>query len=104
MAEIRTGIAGFAVSHKKAILTWAVIVVCGLMIFKGMMQIPQIRENKLQISSVREQIEYEKTRQRETDALMTRVGSDEYIDKVATEKLGLVKSNARIFIDVSQEQ
>ena len=97
-------IADFAVSHKKSILTWSVVIVCGLMIFKGVMQIPQIRANRLQIASVQEQIEYEKTRQRETDALMTRVDSDEYIEKVASEKLGLVKSNSKIFIDVSQEK
>ena len=100
----RNSIAEFAVSHKKSILTWAVILVCGFMVFKGMMQIPQIRENRLEISSVQGQIEYEKTRQRETDALMTQVDSDEYIEKVASEKLGLVKSNSKIFIDVSQEK
>ena len=97
-------IANFVVSHKKSILTWSVVFICGFMVFKGMMQIPQIRANRLQISSVRDQIEYEKTRQRETDALMTQVDSDEYIERVASEKLGLVKSNSKIFIDVSQEQ
>ena len=102
MAKLRNVIADFAESHKRAILTWAVVLVCGFMIFKGMMQIPQIKANRLEISSTQESIEYEKTRQRETDALMTQVGSDEYIEKVASEKLGLVKSNSKIFIDVSQ--
>ena len=104
MAELRNTIADFTVSHKKSIITWAVVLVCGFMVFKGMMQIPQIQENRLLISSVQDQIEYEKTRQRETDALMTQVDSDAYIEKVASEKLGLVKSNSRIFIDVSQGQ
>ena len=104
MAKLRNAAADFAAAHKRAILLWAVILVCGFMIFKGMMQIPQIRANRLEISSMRERIEYEKTRQRETDALMTQVGSDDYIEKVASEKLGLVKSNSKIFIDVSQEQ
>ncbi len=104
MAEWGNAAARFAAEHKKAIIAWSVIIVCALMIFKGMMQIPQIKENRLEIASVNEQIEYEKTRQRETDALMTQVGSDEYIARVAEEKLGLVKSNSKIFIDVSQEQ
>ena len=104
MAERRNDIADFAAAHKKSILKWAVVIVCGCMIFRGMMQIPQIRENRLQIASVQEQIEYEKNRQRETDSLMTRVDSDEYIEKVASEKLGLVKSNSKIFVDVSQGQ
>ena len=104
MADFKKKAADFAAAHKSAILTWAVIGVCALMIFKGIMQIPQIRANRLEIASINEQIKYEETRQRETAALMTRVGSDEYIEKVAEEKLGLVKSNAKIFIDVSQEQ
>ncbi len=104
MAGWKEKIVHFAVTHKKSIFTWVVIAACALMIFKGVMQIPQIKENKLNIVSVRESIEYEKTRQRETDALMTRIGSDEYIEKVAEEKLGLIKSNSKIFIDVSQER
>ena len=104
MNDLKNIAVSFAVSHKRSILVWLVILSCGFMIFKGVMQIPQIKANKTEIASVREQIEYEKTRQRETDALMTRVGSDEYIEKVAEEKLGLVKSNSKIFIDVSQEQ
>ena len=29
---------------------------------------------------------------------------DEYIEKMASEKLGLIKSNAKVFVDVSGEQ
>ena len=94
----------FAAKHKNGILVWAVILISGFMIFKGMMQIPQINANKQEIASLESQIEYEKTRQKETDSLMTQIDSDEYIEKVANEKLGLVKSNSKIFIDVSQEQ
>lgn len=93
----------YITTHKNSIVTWALVLVCGFMIFKGLMQMPQISKTKAEIASVKSQIEYEKTRQRETDELSEKVGSDEYIEKVASEKLGLVKSNAKIFVDVSQE-
>ncbi len=104
MGGLKDKITGYIYSHKRALLFWAVVLVSGFMVFKGFMQLPQINENRAEIARLKDQIEYEKTRQKETDELMTQVDSDEYIEKVAREKLGLVKSNSKIFIDVSQEQ
>lgn len=104
MTNLKNKLFSFGAAHKKGIFVWAVILASGFMIFKGVMQIPQINANKTEIASLKEQIEYEKTRQKETESLMTQVDSDEYIERVASEKLGLVKSNSKIFIDVSQEQ
>ena len=67
------------------------------------MQMPQIYANKQRIASLNEQIEYEKTRQLEIDELSGKVNTDEYIEKVAREKLGLVKENEIIFYDVASE-
>ena len=39
----------------------------------------------------------------ELDELKTKVDSDEYIEKVAREKLGLIKENEIMFIDVAGE-
>ena len=74
------------------------------MLFKGVMQIPQIVSGKAEIARLQTQIEYEKERQQEISELKDKVNTDEYIEKIATEKLGLVKSNAKIFVDVSGEQ
>lgn len=74
------------------------------LIFKGVMQVPQIVENKERAKTLTEQIEYEKERQREIDELKAKVNTDEYIEKAATEKLGLVKKNAKIFVDISSEE
>lgn len=104
MIGLRDTFFEFTNTHKKAIVLWTVILASGFMVFRGMMQMPQINENRARIAELKEQIEYEKTRQKETDELMTQVDSDEYIEKVASEELGLVKSNSKIFIDVSQEQ
>ena len=32
------------------------------------------------------------------------VGTDEYIEKIARDKLGMIKANEKIFIDVSKSQ
>ena len=34
---------------------------------------------------------------------LKQVGSDEYLERVAREKLGLVKANERVFIDITQQ-
>ena len=68
------------------------------------MQIPQILENKELAAKLTDQIAYEKERQEEIDEMKTKVDTDEYIEKVATEKLGLVKKNAKIFVDTSSEE
>ncbi len=104
MAELRDKIIRYALEHKKSILVWAVALISGFMVFKGFMQVPQIRANRAEIERLEEKIKYEKVRQQETDELMTQVDSDDYIEKVASEKLGLIKSNTKVFVDVSQEK
>lgn len=90
--------------HKRAIKIWVFVFLAASMLFKGIMQQPQINENRATIARLEEQIEYEETRQAEIENLKDKVNSDEYIEKMASEKLGLVKSTAKIFIDVSQNQ
>ena len=100
MNEIKEKVISCYRKNKHAIMFWAVVAVAGMMLFRGVMQLPQIHKNKQDIASLQEQIEYEGTRQKEIDE----VDTDEYIEKIASEKLGLVKSNAKIFIDVSEGQ
>ena len=73
------------------------------MIFKGLMQIPQINASKAEVAKLTNQIEYEQERQKEIEELKGKVNTDEYIEKMASEKLGLIKSNAKVFVDVSGE-
>lgn len=81
-----------------------IIVLSGGMLFKGLMQIPQINASKAEIAKLTSQIEYEQERQEEITKLKSKVNTDEYIEKMASEKLGLVKNNSKIFVDVSSEQ
>lgn len=104
MNELREAAVEFITVHRRAIKIWFFIFLVGAMFFKGMMQQPQIKQNREQIAQLEDRIEYEKERQVEIENLKDKVNSDEYIEKMASEKLGLVKSDAKIFIDISQEQ
>lgn len=104
MNEIKEPVVEFFLKHKRAIKIWILVILVGGMLFKGIMQQPQINKNREQIARLEEQIAYEQERQVEIENLKDKVNSDEYIEKMASEKLGLVKSTAKIFVDVSQEQ
>ena len=60
--------------------------------------------NASRLSSLDSQIEEEKQRTDDITALKEYMQTDEYIEKMASEKLGLIKSNAKVFVDVSGEQ
>ena len=71
------------------------------MIIRGIMQQPQILENKEEIARLSEEIDYEKARQEEVENVRESVDTDEYIERIAREKLGMIKANEKIFVDVS---
>lgn len=96
-------IPSFFLKHKRRIMLWGFILIVFSMVFKGAMQIPQIKANQLKAEKLQKQIKYEEARQLEIDELSERVDTDEYIEKVAREKLGLVKNNSKIFVDTSAE-
>ena len=73
----------------------------GFMIIKGILEQPKIAENQEQIAKLQEQIEYEKKKLQEVDELKGQVDSDEYIEKIAREKLGLIKQDEIVFIDIA---
>ncbi len=103
MNEYKNKIVDFIREHKKAIKIAIFVFLVGGMAFKGLMQIPQINAGKEEIAQLTDQIEYEKERQEEVKELKDKVNTDEYVEKMASERLGLVKNNAKIFVDVSGE-
>lgn len=103
MSEYKDKMSDFVSEHRKGIKISLFLFVIFAMLFKGVMQIPQIVAGKAEIARLNSQIEYEKERQKEISELKDKVNTDEYIEKIASEKLGLVKSNAKIFVDVSGE-
>lgn len=104
MNEYKEKLIDFVKKHRRGIKIGIVLVAAFGMLFKGLMQLPQINGYKAEIAALNDRIEYEKTRQQEVSNLRGKVNTDEYIEKVASEKLGLIKSNAKIFVDVSGEQ
>jgi len=76
-------------------------VLVAVMISKAFMMQPKISENNKKIETLQNELEYEKMRAEEVEELQSKVNTDEYIEKVAREKLELVKGNEKIFIDVS---
>lgn len=88
--------------EKGFLLKWIYISVIIIMVVQGVRQQPLIDANKQKIIDIQQQIEYEKQRAAEVDAWTAKVDTDEYIEKVARTKLGLVKSNEKIFIDASK--
>lgn len=71
------------------------------MFVKGALNQPQIIKNEAMIAELKEKIEYEKKRTEEVEELKTKVDTDEYIEKVAREKLGMIKRDEIVFIDIS---
>ena len=103
MDNLKEAAVRWYINHKRTIVIWLVAVFACGMVFKGLMQYPQIMRNRSEIASLERKTEEERNRQAEIDDLSTKVNTDEYIERLASEKLGLVKSNAKIFIDVSDE-
>ncbi len=88
---------------EKRIVAGVFAVAMTAMLVKGVMQQPQIIQNEDKIAELHSQIDYEKKRMAEVDELKQKVDTDEYIEKVAREKLGLIKNDEIVFIDISGE-
>lgn len=87
--------------------TFGIGVLCALaaliMIIRGISVQPDINKNKQVISELEGEIESAKEHQAEVDHMRENADSDEYIEKVARDTLGMVKSDEIVFIDVSEE-
>ena len=78
--------------HKRSI-----ILLCGMVIVHGMALKKSNDAYKVQEEELQTQIDAEKERSEEINKLKKYVGTDEYIEEVAREKLGLVKENEILF-------
>ena len=78
------------------------VAICSVMIIRGIMQQPQILANKAEIERLEAEKQYELDRQDEIKEMTEMIETDEYIEKIAREKLGLIKKNEKIFLDVSK--
>lgn len=73
------------------------------MAFRGLMQIPRINEKNEELENLRQEKIYEEARAEEVEEMKEITDTDEYIEKMAREKFGLVCEDEKIFIDVSKQ-
>lgn len=87
--------------------TISVGILCGVtalvMIIRGIGVQPDINANKQVIAELEAKIQAEKEYQAEVDRLKENADSDEYIEKIARDRLGMVKSDEILFIDVAEK-
>ncbi len=103
MTVTKNAAAEFYKKHHFGIWFWFIVFVICAMVFRGLMQLPQIAANEETIQSLYEDIEYEQQRAEEIEELKGKVSTDEYIEKMAREKLGYIKEDEKVFIDVSKQ-
>lgn len=65
-------------------------------------QAAQLRDGKEILENQAGQLAYEQRRAMELDEETSKIGTDEFIEQQAKEKLGYVKSNEKIFYDKAQ--
>ena len=88
-------------ANDKKIKILLLILICCVMVIKGIMQQPQILANKSEIQKLKQEIEYEKNRQADIQKMRENIETDEYIERIARDKLGMMKQNEKVFIDAS---
>ena len=91
----------YAKNNSKNLKIILLILICCVMVIKGIMQQPQILENKTEIQRLKQEIEYEKNRQADIQKMREQIETDEYIERIARDKLGMMKQNEKVFIDAS---
>ncbi len=91
-------------NKKISIPTLIVCLISAFFLLKGVLLQPDIEKNKEEIAKLNAEIAEQHKKLEELEELVKIVDTDEYIEKIAREKLGLIKENELIFIDVSGEQ
>ncbi len=76
-------------------------IIAVVMIGKGISVAPIIDANSKSAEKLSEDIAKEQSRIEEIESISSMVGTDEFIEKIAREKLGMIKANEIVFIDIS---
>jgi cell division protein FtsB len=81
------------------------IVVALILLYSGYISISLkglLDSKKEQHAELQNKITLQKKQKAELEKQMKNIDSDEYIEKVAREELGMVKKNERVYIDVNR--
>ncbi len=91
--------------HGKMKMTSIVIIAAScFMLIKGASLQPQIIKNQDKIAELRERKNYEQKRGEEIDKMKQNSDSDEYIERIAREKLGMIRKDEILFVDINGEE
>jgi len=71
------------------------------MVIKGFMLQPIVTANREKAIQLDYDISCENQRIEEINIMAEKFGTDEYIEKIAREKLGMIRSDEIVFIDIS---
>jgi cell division protein FtsB len=85
--------------------SFGTIVIIGFLLYFGYVAVDQqkiLYSKEAEMQKVQENIEEEKQTNEELKKQKDMLNSDEYSEKVAREKLGLVKPGERVFVDVGK--
>ncbi len=74
-----------------------------LMLIKGISVQPDINKQNQQIAELEADINEAYAEQAEVDEMLKNPNSDEYIEKIAREELGMLKEGEIVFIDISEK-
>ena len=85
--------------HKRSMLavSFVILLLAAVLFMNGISLREKERAYRAQEAELKQQIEEEKARASEIDDLEQYVGTDEYVEEVAKDKLGLVNENEIIF-------
>lgn len=92
-----------ASKNKKSFSNFITIVF--MVVFVGMVSVnfivqnEKLKELEQQEQAIAQQIEAENEKRLDLESQMNFVNSDAYIEKIAREQLGLIKSNERLFLN-----
>lgn len=83
----------------------SLIIMLGLMIYFGYKVVEQekilyAKRNEMKVMNSK--IEEEQTINKELQKQKELINSDEYIEKMAREKLGMIKSDEKVFVDINK--
>lgn len=82
-------------------LTIVTALICVTMVVKGVMLQPIVSANQEREAKLDYDISCENQRIEEINLMTEKAGTDEYIEKIAREKLGMIRADEIVFVDIS---
>lgn len=90
------------ISFKKLLKVGGLLFLCVYIVFVFVEQQIALSKRSDVSKDIEEKIAEAKLEQQRLEDELDKAGTDEYLERMAREKLGLIKANERIFVDVTK--